>query len=384
MNNAILKAALFCPSPEGHWGLPLLCWSEPGMGKTAMMRSIAHMLGLYYYRLSPAERGEGQFGVVPVPGTDGYLHYPAPVWAQQLNNGGLLFVDEISCAPPALQSSLLGLVQLRTLGEHQFGLRTRVIGAANETSDAAGGWDLAPALCNRFGHFDFDGLSASDWTVGLLGGFPAVSSQTGVTAEVLEAHVLQVWPAHDAMARGLVAGFVQRRPDLLHKRPGRGGADQRHRAWPSRRSVEYATVALASSRVHGLSESDTDALMGAFVGVAWVSEFRAWTAMQDLPNPEDVLDGTVKFQHDERRLDRTLATLGACVALVVPEKAVKRVERATALWNILGAIVKKDADITVSAARTLLQARLVAGKASEFALAELHPILVAAGVTGQR
>ncbi len=376
MNTAILKALMFCPSPEGAWGLPVLLWGEPGTGKTAMLRAVAKALGLYCYRVSPAEKGEGFFGVVPVPGADGCLHYPPPIWTQQIANGGVLFVDEISTAAPALQAPLLGLVQLRTIGDHQLGNRVRVIGAANETADAAGGWDLAPALCNRFGHFDFDGLDVNDWTVGLLGGFSTPESQAPVDAVALEQHVMAAWPAADAYARGMVAGFITRRPELLHKRPARGG----DRAWPSRRSVEYATVALASARVHGLSEMDTDALMSAFVGVSWVSEFRAWTALQDLPDPVAVLDGTVKFAHDERRLDRTMALLGACAALVIPDKAEKRLERGAALWALIGTVIQDAADIAIPPARALLLSGLVVPKASGPTLVKLLPILTAAGI----
>ena len=144
MNQKILHAGAFCPSPEGHWGLPMLLHGEPGTGKTSNIRAVSKSSGLFCYRISPGERGEGQFGVVPVPGADGYLHYPAPDWAYQLEQGGILFVDEINTAPPALQAALLGLVQLRTLGSFVFNKRVRVIGAANSTGDAAGGWDLPP------------------------------------------------------------------------------------------------------------------------------------------------------------------------------------------------------------------------------------------------
>lgn len=378
MNHAILKAALFCPSPEGFWGLPLLAWGEPGTGKTAMIKTVTKALGLYCYRISPAERGEGQFGVCPVPGADGMLHYPPPVWAKLLEGRSLLFVDEIGSAPPALQAPLLGLVQLRTLGDHQFGAGVRVIGAANEVADAAGGCDLAPALCNRFGHFDFEGLDTTDWTTGLLGSFKTPESAAPLDAAKLEEHVMAEWSGADAYARGMIAGFITRRPELLHQRPKRGAAG--FRTWPSRRSVEYACVALASSRVHRLSEMDTDTLMASFVGLPWVSEFRAWTALQDLPDPAAVLDGTVKFEHDEHRLDRTLAVLGACAALVIPEKAHNRQARAGAAWQLIGTVIKDAADCVVSPARAMLKAGLIVPKVSGAVLAKLQPILVAAGI----
>jgi hypothetical protein len=380
---AILRAALFCPGPEGFWGLPLLLWGEPGEGKTAVIKALALQLGLPFHRLSPAEQGEGRFGVVPVPGIDGLLHYPPPADLVTLfGDGGLLFVDEISTAPPALQAPLLGLVQLRTLGNHTFPARTRMIGAGNETRDAAGGWDLAPALCNRFGHIDYSGLEANAWAGGLLGHFSnmdGASPGDPLPAAALEAMVMEAWPAADAHARGFVSAFIRVRPELLRKRPAKGSPN---RAWPSPRSVEYATVALASAKVHNLSEADTDELMSAFVGQGWVSEYRAWSAMADLPNPSELLDGKVKFEHDNRRLDRTMAVLSACAALVIPVDAKNRLDRVRTLWGLIAAVSKDAPDTVIPIAREILKVRLLLKGAGiqQDTLAALLPLMVQAGI----
>ena len=358
MNSKILHAALFCPAPEGFWGLPIILWGEPGIGKTHFIKDATTRTGMEYERLSPAERGEGQFGVVPVPHTDGFLHYPAPAWAQRFNKGGVLFLDEINTAPPALQAPMLGLTQLRALGSYQFPTRTRVLAAANETMDAAGGWDLAPALANRFGHFEFEGMSSSDWTIALLGGFANVDDSANIIdAEAEEKRVMEAWPSAFAMASGLVSGFIMRRPELLHKRPEKASSSA-SRAWPSRRSVHYVATALASARIHNLSEIDTDDFMAAFVGLPWVQEFATWRANMDLPDPADVLDGNSNWKHDGRRLDRTLAVLSSCAALVAPEKAAKKKERGNKLWTMIDSVLKDAADVAIPAARTLTQAKM--------------------------
>jgi hypothetical protein len=383
MNNKIIHAALFTPTPEGFWGAPILGWGRPGTGKTKGISAAAAAANLPFYRLSPAEAGEGQFGVVPVPGADGFLHYPAPEWVQKFNTGcgGVLFVDEISTAPPALQAPLLGLVQLRTIGAYTFGPRVRIIAAANETQDAAGGWDLAPALANRFGHFDFEGLSPNDWVTGLLGGFANTDDNQHVDAETEEARVMAAWPSAIAMARGLVASFITRRPNLLHNQPSRA-SNNTSRAWPSRRSVEYATYALASARVHGLNEVDTDEFIGGFVGLAWVTEFATHRVNLDLPDPAELLDGKVDFKHNSRRLDRTMAVLSSIAALVAPENAAKRKERGNAAWKIIASVIEETADVAIPAATTLSRARLVGGdyKACQSPLSKLFPTMKEAKV----
>jgi hypothetical protein len=375
----LLRAALNVPpGSEDYWGRAVMLLGDPGTGKTKTMKPLGAAFG-HYRRLSPAESGEGQFGVVPVPGADGYLDYPPPRWVQEFENGGLLFLDEISSAFPALQAPLLGAVQLHVLGSHTFGPRVRVIGAANETADAAGGWDLSPALCNRFGWLDFEGLPAQEWAGGLLSGFAPDATAPMVDAAVEEQRVLSVWPGFIAEARGLVSAFIQRRPELLHKRPAKGSKD---RAWPSRRSCDYATEMYASAKAQHLTESETDVLMAAYVGETWVSEFRSWLVLADLPPPASVLDGEIEFRHDVRRLDRTLAVLSACASLVIPETAADRKARGEKMWELVGAVLNDAADVCVPVARELLKANVGAHtKASPRTKAcdRLLPLLTAAG-----
>jgi len=362
-----------------------LFWGEPGTGKSALIKQICAILGLSYYRLSPAERGEGQFGVVPVPGADGFLHYPPPEWAKDLQDGGVLFLDEISTAPPALQAPILGTVQLRVIGSYQFCNRVRCIGAANETQDAAGGWDLAPPLCNRFGHFDFKGLSADAWSEALLSGFGSQSQMSPESAEELEKRVLVEWPNAIATARGKIASFISRRPELLHKRPAPGA---QQKSWPSRRSVEYVTVALASAKIHNLSEMDTDEFMAAFVGQGWVSEFRAWEAHLDLPQPSEILDGKVKFEHEARRLDRTMVVLNACAAMLIFKECPNLGSRLDVFWTLIESTLKNASEAAVPAARVVMRQCSRQGvdrsDVEKRVLVKLHPIMEGAGLLGSR
>lgn len=285
-----------------------------------------------------------------------------------------------NCAPPSLQAPLLGLVQLRTLGTYVFPKGVRVVAAANEAQDAAGGWDLAPALANRFGHINFEGLEANDWAGALLSNFNSDDTSTPVTsAAALEEKVLAQWPTAYARAAGLVSGFISCRPELLHKRPVKGATDK---AWPSRRSCHYATTALASAEIHKLTEQEADVLLGAFVGLAWVSEFRSWVDNADLPNVADLADKKVKFVHDERRPDRTLAVIGAFAALVIPEKAAKRNDRAIAYFQLIAELVKEVPDYVIRPTKQVLDAKLNAttlGLPVRKIMSDLVPLMQAAG-----
>jgi hypothetical protein len=222
-----------------------------------------------------------------------------------------------------------------------------------------------------------------------MSSFANMEGETGptVNAETEEKRVMDAWPGALAYANGLVAAFIRRKPDLLHKQPAHSDAKS-SRAWPSRRSVHYAAVALASSRVHGLNEIDADEFIAGFVGQAWVSEFRTMIANWDLPEPADLLDGKVTWKHDSRRLDRTIAVLGACAGLVAPEKAEKRKDRGNRCWELIGSVLNgpdSTADCAIPAARVMLAAKMTTKDFEKTWIPlgdRLRPILVQAGIVG--
>lgn len=389
MKTKILHAALFTPLSDGRWGLPLLLWGPPGIAKTAAVKGIGDAMGVHVEHLTPGERGEGAFGVTPVPlkNADGstVMTYPPPDWVEKFKTEdgqevGVVFFDEVNTAPPALQPALLGGIQERRIGGHTFGKRVRVLGAANPVGHAAGGWDLAAPVANRLGHLDWPTPEGEEWADWLMTGGTAMES-ADMDAE--EARVMEEWPEAFAKAAGQVASFIRRRPDLLHRMPDDGDPAQ-SRAWPSPRTWEYATRAMASGIVHGLSEVDADELISAFVGVSVAAEFATWKAELDLPSPSEVLDEQVSFDHDPRRLDRTEVVLSACAALLVPKGDERRMKRAEVLWGLLAKIMEDAKDVCVPAMTTLVKNGLQKTPKARPVLAKMHSVVSAAGMVGGR
>jgi MoxR-like ATPase len=310
------------------------------------------------------------------------LRYPPPEWVEALlvegEEVGLVFLDEINTAPPALQPALLGAIQERRIGGHAFGPRVRVLAAANPTGQAAGGWDLAAPVANRLGHLDWAPPTAEEWGAWLLSG--ANGDGQTIDAQAEEARVMAAWPDAFARASGKVAAFLRRRPELLHKMPN-DGDPQMSRAWPSPRTWEYATRALASAAIQGLSEEATSELCAAFVGNAAEAELATWLATLDLPDPAEVLAGKVNWEPDFTRLDRTEAVLSGCAAIVAAHNKTNKAlaaKDAEALWALL---LKCDRakDLTVTAAKLLVDLGYVAGRGALAALAGLNAVMQAAG-----
>ncbi len=383
----VMRAALLTPISQSRWGLNMCLWGEPGIAKSAIIEALAAELGLPCAVLSPGERGEGAFGVIPVPknvnGID-VISYPAPEWVANMKDGGIVFVDELTTAPPAIQPALLGLAHARRIGGVVLGPRVRVISAANPPELAAGGYDLPPPEANRFGHIDFAPPSVDDHTAFMLSSATGNGGHVDMTFDIKaeEARILAAWGEPWAIARGVETAFLRARPTLKNVCP-KAGDPKGSRGWPSDRSWEAATRALASAAVHGLTDTETEAFVAAFIGEGVAGEFFAFKAKQDLPNPADILDGRVRFVHSSSRLDRTYAVLQACTALVTPKEAQRRDERAIALWSeVLEPLVlaKADLDVLVPSVEALIAAGLQALKQANKTLAGIQTMLRIAGI----
>ena len=395
-----IKAALFTPGVGGRWGLPLLFEGVPGVGKTQRTNSAARSSGLNIQALVASLREPSDFLGLPIPqkmtaaqmkskygegavrlkDLDTQVVYSPAEWAMSMAayGRGVVFFDEINTAPPAVQAALLRVILEGQVGEFQLPPGIRFLGAQNSTEDAAGGWDLAPPLANRFGHMKWDDVDAEGWGDWLLSDV-GVEEKFG-DAELEENRVMELWPSAFAKARGVVAGFIRRRPNLLLNKP-KAGDPQASKAWPSPRTWELAARAMAGAEVHDLDRVETEEFVGAFVGNAVVSELCTWLAEADLPDPADVLDGKVAFKHDESRLDRSAMILQSCAAFVSSESCKKRTPRAEKLWSILEGAMD-TVDVIVPSARVLIRSKLGGAqiKASRPVLLEIQPVLAAAGI----
>jgi len=378
----IIKAVLFTPTIRG-WGLQLALVASPGTSKTSQIKQIAKSCGMHCEILSPGERGEGAFGVVPVP-ENNVLTYPPPEWAQYFmeQKRGIVFVDELTTAPPALQPPLLGLFLEGRIGGHALPPGVRTIAAYNAVEEAAAGYDLPPPLANRMGHLPFNAGTVENWIDWLIENEVGDEVSETLKPEDEEKRVLAAWPEEFAKAKGKIAAFVKRRPELLHKMPA-AHDPKASGAWPSRRTWEMVTRAMATSTIHLLDENEEIALLSSYVGEPVIGELFTFLNEHDLPDPVAILEGKEEFEHNAKRLDRTYAVLSACTALVIPEGAKNRDARAKKLWTILAGIAGKGAqDIVFGPARRMAQAGHLKHKEARPVLTKMNKVMTAAGIKG--
>ncbi|MFJ2699640.1 AAA family ATPase [Streptomyces rochei] len=323
--------------------LPVLLWGEPGIGKTAALTRLAESLDLPLTTVIASVHEPSDFSGLPIVGDDpaaqGVPMAP-PQWAVRLVRAGrgLLFLDELSTATPAVQAALLRVVLERRVGSLRLPPGVRIVAAANPRASAADGWELSPPLANRFVHLYW--THDPEVVVRGLGGVWPRAELPRLDARRL--------PEAVASARRAVCGFLEARPTLIHRLPNsearRGGA------WPSPRSWEAALTLLAFGTAASVSRDVLALLVRGAVGDGAGLELLAHLDRMDLPDPEILLADPAAAVLPERG-DLRQATLEAVVAAV---GARPRRERWEAGWSVLaGALETGAPDLLVGPATAL-------------------------------
>ncbi|MFD3538468.1 AAA family ATPase [Streptomyces sp. NPDC058662] len=327
--------------------LPVLLWGEPGIGKTAALTQLAATLDLPLTTVIASVHEPSDFSGLPVigadPARDGVPMAP-PDWAVRLVRAGrgLLFLDELSTAPPAVQATLLRLVLERRIGALRLPPGVRIVAAANPRSSAADGWELSPPLANRFVHLQW--THDPETVVRGLGGVWPRATLPTLDPDRL-AHAVEV-------ARRAVCGLLTARPALVHRLPS--GETHRGGAWPSPRSWDMALSLIAFATAAGSSRDVLAQLVRGTVGDGPGLELLAVLDRMDLPDPETLLADPAGAVLPDRG-DRRQAVLEAVVDAVHrrPER-----ERWDAAWAVLARAAETGApDLLVVPAHTLASLR---------------------------
>ena len=331
--------------------LATILWGEPGTGKSSLIRAIAKALGLPAETIIAAIREPSDFLGLPVidrvqAGGRPVTLYAAPGWAERLaGQPGILFLDEISCAPPAVMAGLLRVILEKYVGELHLGDEVAMIAAANPAELAAGGYDLPAPAANRFLHIDWS-VDPVEWVAWARQRFRLPDLP----------RVPATWASTLPVSESLVLAFLERRPSLAQACPATEA--ERGRAWPSVRTwydgVARALAACDTARYADGStvSEDIQALMiQGLVGDAAGGEFLDWRRELDLPNPDDLLANPTDFEVIER-CDKAYAVLAAIVAAVSSQPTEARWKAA---WAICKTQAKREKGLSAPAAGALLR-----------------------------
>lgn len=147
----ILEVHLKTPHTEST---PLMLWGAPGIGKSQIVRTAAKNCGnlpLVDIRLSSLEPSD----LMGLPfRTDDKMHFAKmSLLPSDPNSEGVLFIDEINDAPPAVSAIAYQLILDRRINDYVLPNGWRLVAAGNRTKDRGLARPMPAPLQNRFQHY---------------------------------------------------------------------------------------------------------------------------------------------------------------------------------------------------------------------------------------
>ena len=296
----------------------VLLQGQPGCGKSRTVEAFARHMNRNIYTLIGSIREPCDIGGYPfaVQNEPPYMAVMPPKWAHDCMHGQwVLFFDELTTCPPAVQAAMLGVIAENRVGDIFLPTDGRVwkLAACNPPDCAANGHELEPPLANRLAHLSWETDKVA-WKRGMASGlkFPAPSFVP----------LPQNWRTYIDGNVARIAAFHDYLPDRLERFPKERA--KQSGPWPSLRSWTNAGICAAA-----LEAIDAEPLlryqaMSACVGDEVINEFQTWEASLDLPNPEawitkalDARKAGQKLTLDlPDRCDQIMVTLGAVVERV--------------------------------------------------------------------
>jgi hypothetical protein len=169
----------FLAAREGHH-TPVMLWGPPGVGKSQMVaqvaaRNRAPMIDIRLSQMEPSDLRGIPFRVGDL------VEWAVPAMlpdAQRHGAAGVLFLDEITSAPPSVSAAAYQLILDRRLGEYRVPEGWAIFAAGNRQGDRGVSYAMPAPLANRFSHFEVE-AHLEDWVAWAYGsGFDPARNPT--------------------------------------------------------------------------------------------------------------------------------------------------------------------------------------------------------------
>lgn len=166
MRPAQLQAVLdqeFLSAREGHH-TPVMLWGPPGVGKSQIIAQVAtrHAVTMIDIRLSQMEPSD--LRGIPFR-IDNRVEWAVPAMlpdVERHGTEGVLFLDEITSAPPSVSAAAYQLILDRRLGAYEVPAGWAIFAAGNRQGDRGVTYTMPAPLANRFSHFEIE-ANLDDW-----------------------------------------------------------------------------------------------------------------------------------------------------------------------------------------------------------------------------
>ncbi len=333
-------------------GLPVVVTGPPGVGKTGHFMALqgskiqGREVEVIPFMLSVRESAE--IGGFPAPhledGVVDLLPVRAFQRANQLAEEGkfvIVFLDEMRTITESQQAAAMKFVHEGIAGDMKVSPWVRRAAAANHVDDGANSIPMSAPMANRWMHVETD-ANAVEWCEAMRMNIYAPQAPLSDTAMGFLAE-----------ERALMATYISRKPSQLFLLPK--NEEEVDGPWASPRTNDYAAHAWAAARAMGQDDIDTrEQLLGMAIGLKQAGVFVQWRTAFDLPDLEEVLEGTYKGKLvDVDRPDRTYTIMSGLVSLVADKWEPARYEKA---WARHAEVAAEGAgDIAAATVGTLMK-----------------------------
>lgn len=282
-----LLIALSTPNPKGGMGIPVILWGKPGVGKSSFIDSLASEQ-VKVLTLIASIHDPTDFSGLPIH-HEGRVRYAIPEWVREFEDcqTGILFLDELSTAPPSVQAALLRVVLERKVGFHELPSKVRIVAAANPPDLMVGGWELSPPLRNRFIHLQWD--IRTEQYIDALSSHWENASLLQIDTEA-HRRLIPEWKLR-------ITAFLKIAPEQLHS-----AADDDRFGFASPRTWDFAIHLLASCELLGLAPINGNEgssvciqLITGCLGDGVAIALLEFLKNLRLPPPEEILAGRAKL-----------------------------------------------------------------------------------------
>jgi len=142
--------------------IPTFLWGPPGIGKSSIVKQIAQANDYAFIDLRLSLMDPTDLKGIPFYDEEAHQALWAPPSFLPREGKGILFLDELNSAPPAVQASAYQLILDRKVGEYSLPEGWAIVAAGNREGDRGVVYRMPSPLANRFVHLEME-VSAEDW-----------------------------------------------------------------------------------------------------------------------------------------------------------------------------------------------------------------------------
>jgi hypothetical protein len=258
--------------------LPVFIWGAPGIGKSSIVKQISKDKELEFLDLRLSLLDPTDLKGIPFFNAD----TKEGVWAKpsflpsKPNSKGILFLDEINTAPPAVQASAYQLILDRRVGEYELPEGWSIVAAGNRENDRGVVYKMPPPLANRFVHFEME-VDFDDW---------------------------KAWAYLSKIEPAIIAYLAYDKSMLFTF-----DATSNEKSFATPRSWEYVDSIVKSDIEADLMLDSISGAVGREAAIGYLSFKKV---MNDLPDLNAILDGSLK----ELEVDDSKVVMALAIGLV--------------------------------------------------------------------